>query len=38
MARKKIDEGHDNIRCLAYASIMSIAVKKQHIDADEIFL
>ncbi len=38
MAKKKIDEWHDNIRCLAYASIMSIAIKKQHIDADEIFL
>lgn len=38
MARKKIDEGHENIRCLAYASLMSIAQKKEHIDADEMFL
>lgn len=38
MARKKVDEWYENIRCLAYASIMSVAVKKPHIDADEIFL
>ena len=38
MARKKIDEWHENLRCLAYASLMSIALKKEHIDADEIFL
>ncbi len=38
MARKKTDEGLQNIRCLAYASLLSAAAKKTHIDADEIFL
>lgn len=38
MAKKKIDEWHEHIRCLAYASLMSASMKKIYIDADEIFL
>jgi hypothetical protein len=38
MARKKTDEGLENIRCLAYASLLTASIKKTHIDADEIFL
>ena len=37
MAKKKADQ-FDHIRYLAYASIFSIAQRKQSIDADEMFL
>ena len=38
MPKKKIEEWYDHIRCLAYASLLSISAEKQQITADELFL
>ena len=38
MPKKKIEEGFDHIRCLAYASLLSVSVRKEKITADELFL